>query len=221
MAWFTKFFNKEKFKDVQQRPSEPKRQDFTGVMQAVVEETIMASAHWLIGLVNTSLENKAASQVQDEEKVVVKPTTGLEELVPKVVALIEQFNDRSQIITTLESRIHVTEMALREKSALEQSEQVSVESFNALASRLDTIEALVKDSEVTQEASDRSNQNTAALEDRIAHLEKLLNRYSVVPKLIEQNRHAIVALQHHLTPTEFPSNNNKHSDREASPASFN
>lgn len=202
MTWFAKFFNKEKLNDAQQRPSEFKRQDFTGVMQAVVEETIMASAYWLIRLVNTSLENKATPQVQDEEKVAAKPPTALEELVPKVIALIEQFNDRSQIITTLESRIHIAEKALKEHSALEQSKQVSVESFAALASRLEEIEVLVKEFEATPEISDRSNQSVVALEARIAYLEKLLSRYSVVPKLTEQNCHAIAALQHRLTTIE-------------------
>lgn len=219
MAWFTKFFNKEN-KPTQQRPSESKRQDFTGVMQAVVEETIMASAYWLIGLVNASLENKAVTEVQNEEKVAAKPTTALEELVPKVVALLEQFNDRSQTITTLEARIHSAEMVLRENSALEQSKQLSVESIAVLENRLSAIETLVKEFEATQETSDRSNQSTTALEARIAHLEKLLSRYSVVPKLIEQNRHAIVALQHHLTTTKFSQTNNHHSDCEPSSANF-
>ncbi|XHX81098.1 MAG: hypothetical protein RBJ76_14520 [Stenomitos frigidus ULC029] len=221
MTWFAKFFNKEKLNDTQQSPKEFKRQDFTGVMQAVVEETIMTSAYWLIGLVNTRLEHKAMPLVQDEEKVAAKPTTALEELVPKVVTLIEQFNDRSQSITTLESRIHTAETALKEHSALKQAKQVSVESFAALTSRLSEIEVLVKEFEATPETSDRSNQSTAALEARIVHLEKLLSRYSVVPKLLEQNRHAIATLQHRLTTMEMPSNNNHYRDREASSANFN
>ncbi len=205
MTWFTDFFNKEKLNDTQQRTREFKRQDFTGVMQAVVEETIMASAYWLIGLVNTSLANKATPQApQDEEKAVAKPTTALEELVPKVVALIEQFTDRNQIITTLESRIHTVETVLTENSALEQSKQVSAaESFAILTSRLSEIEVFVKEFEATPEPSDRQNQNAEALEARIAYLEELLSRYSVVPKLIEQNRHAIAALQRRLTPIEL------------------
>lgn len=221
MAWFTKFLNKEKLNNTQQRPQEFKRQDFTGVMQAVVEETIMASAYWLIGLVNTRLENKAAAQVQDEGKVAAQPPTALEELVPKVVALMEQFNDRTQIITTLESRLQTTETALRENSAREQSQQLSVEAIAALEDRLSAIEASVKEFEATPEVSDPSSQSTAALEARIAHLEKLLSRYSVIPKLIEQNRHAINALQHCLTAIDLPLSDNHQSDFEASRAKPN
>lgn len=220
MSWFTKLFNKEKSKDIQQRSDEFRKQDFTGVMQTVVEETILASAYWLIGLVNSSLENKAAAQTQVEETSTAKPNTTLEELVPKMVTLIEQFSDRSQLVTALEDRIRAIEVLMRENQALEQSRQITAESLTDLESRLSKIEAIAKDFE-SQELLAQPSQNTAMLETRIAHLEKLLSRYSIVPKLIEQDRQTIAALQYRLSILEVPQNNNHHSDREISAMQVN
>lgn len=212
MAWFTKFFGKENLRGNQHRSDPSNRQDFTGVMQAVVEETIMATAYWLIGLVNTSLENKAVAQTQAEEKTVAEPAIAVEELVPKVVTLIEQFSDRTSSVAALESRVFAVEALIKEGAASElQSKQMTGELLASLESRLVKLEKLTKDLENLQEMSHRSEQDLA-LETRIAHLEKLLSRYSIIPKLLDQNRQAIAILQNRFSLLEFPQGENHHSD---------
>ncbi|MBW4420379.1 MAG: hypothetical protein KME13_14285 [Myxacorys californica WJT36-NPBG1] len=210
MVSFANFFNRGKPKDTQQGSDAPKKQEFTGVMQAVVEETIMATAYWLIGLVNSSLENKAASSAQVEEQIIEKPMTATEELVPKVIGLIEQLHDRTQSIITLENRLCTVETSLKEDAALGQSAQAPNELISNLEKRFVEVKQLAKDLEGLTEALQQSNQTTTALENRIAHLEKLLSEYSVVPKLLKQNCQTIATLQQRLLLLEVSQGKNHH-----------
>ncbi|MBW4542601.1 MAG: hypothetical protein KME43_26240 [Myxacorys chilensis ATA2-1-KO14] len=214
MVSFANFFNREKPKDTQQGLDAPKKQEFTGVMQAVVEETIMATAYWLIRLVNSSLENKAASPAQVEEEIIDKPMTAIEELVPKVIGLIEQLHDRTQSMIALENRVCTVETSLKENATLEQSTQVSNELITSLENRLIEVQELANDVKSLTGEIEQSSQITTTLENRIARLEKLLSEYSVIPKLLKQNCQTIATFQQRLLLLEVSQGKNHHCDRD-------
>jgi DNA repair ATPase RecN len=198
MSWITKLFNKEKAKNPQQS-DEPRRQDFTGVMQAVAEETILAAAYWLIGLVNQSLANKPAPQTSHEvEESPKSPTNSLEELLPKVAVLIEQLSERSQAMVALETRLGVVENSLEQEVVSGQPVEASIAAIVAVENRLTNVESLIEQFDSLMKKVEQTNQTMTTLENRVTYLEQVLGRYSIVPKFIEQHSRAIAALQQQI-----------------------
>lgn len=204
MNWIPKFLNKQTCKNPQQ-PEELKKQDFTGVIQTVAEETILAMAYWLIGLVKQTMQNQATSQ-QAVEETIPSSTTAAEELLPKVSTLIEQLYERSQAMIALENRLGAVENLLVEKTAPEPPVEASIQSVSNLESRLASVESLLKTLDAQTGKGEQIDQNLAMLESRMTNLEKLLSRYSVVPRVVDQNAQAIAALQQRITILESSRN---------------
>jgi prefoldin subunit 5 len=226
VAWLTSLFNKGGAKAPQQSVGRSTKQDFTSVMQTVVEETILATAYWLIRFVNKTLETRAIAQTQSPNKVEEKrdlenpsgktkddtsqndkTKVDLEELLLKIVGVgtsIEQLHGRDQSMLTLESRIHEIETSL-EQHKIEQTVNNIAKQFIAddLEPRFSRAEKL------TEQVGDLllgkigfAVENTTRLENRISYLEQCLRKYSAIAKVLQQQDQTIKVLQYRLAQLE-------------------
>jgi hypothetical protein len=226
VAWLTSLFNKGGAKAPQQPMGRSTKQDFTSVMQTVVEETILATAYWLIRFVNKTLETRAIAQSQPsppvEEKREQESSGGktkddtsqnnktkvdLEELLLKIVRVgssIEQLHGRDQAMLTLESRIGALETSLN-KENLEQTVNNIAKQFVAddLEPRFSSAEKLTEQvGDLLLEKVVSAVENTTRLENRVSYLEQWLSKYSAIAKVLQQQDQTIKVLQDRLARLE-------------------
>ncbi|KAM3101802.1 hypothetical protein ACKFKF_05930 [Phormidesmis sp. 146-12] len=212
MNWLLKVFGQGRVKSSQPIADE-KKQDLMNVLHVVVEETIMAGAQGLIGLIKRMLddrvrasEQKTSEQKTSEQKTseqVVDPPindslTTVEELTSKVTVLIEQLYQWSS--STLESQPFSVESVSQEGQKVEADDR-SI-SAQEMSQKIDSL---------TQQLL-QATQKVNTLEDRISHLEKLLAKYSAVPKYVEQHHRAIASLQIQINNLETHPQTDDHSD---------
>ncbi|KAM3096234.1 hypothetical protein ACKFKG_11280 [Phormidesmis sp. 146-35] len=208
MNWLLRVFSQGKVKSSQPIADE-KKQDLMNVLHVVVEETIMAGAQGLIGLIKRMLDDRvrASEQKTSEQKTseqVVDPPlndslTTVEELTSKVTVLIEQLYQWSS--STLESQPFNSVQSVSQEGQKVEADDRSI-SAQEMSQKIDSL---------TQQLL-QATQKVNTLEDRISHLEKLLAKYSAIPKYVEQHHRAIASLQIQINNLETHLQADDHSD---------
>lgn len=209
MNWFLKVFSQEKVNSIP-LSGNGKKQDFTNVLHMVLEETIMTGAQWLIILIKEMLASKETISKPTVETPPEKSVDQVNELNLKITHLIDQLQTRTASLLTLEQNLSATHSSSAQaqspqsvSSNLELVQEDSSVQEAEYAEQLQKIDALMGQ---FKQQSERIN----FLEQRLIYFEKLLTRYSVIPKVIQQQHHEIVALQHRIAELESSAHTNNH-----------
>lgn len=204
MNWWLKFFNRDcnKENSKQSASSVLQGQNFTSVLHVVAEETIMATAQWLVSAVKQFLDRRTLppeppiAPPTSEGTATTEPAIAIETLIPKVATLIEQLYDRTQSLLSLEQRMQVMEQSLANSQAVAATKQDTAQFETALQQVAQLSEQLQQES-----------QTITLLHHRLTQLETVIEMYRSVPRLLEQQQRAIATLQARISELESPKNN--------------
>lgn len=154
MKWLLKPFSREKTRNSQPSPDE-KKQDFTGVLHILIEETILAVAQWLISFTKQMLESTMAApnQITDapvSDASTAENSTSLdrsenasvsnEGLSQEIESLIQQLQQANQQTHILEERIIHLEKLLAKYSVIPKILKQQQSAIAALQRRIPELE---------------------------------------------------------------------------------
>ena len=151
------------------------------MVQLIAEEVIMGVAQWLIGVVNHSLQPKAAPQEKVKEESVVNGSAATEQVLLKLSTLVERLYERDQAIIALEARISAfeksIEKSLENDDASEQHMESSIESITTLEGHLAHLENRLSYVEALTQQVD-------SLTEKLTHVEELKQRVDSLTEVL-------------------------------------